>query len=106
MSFETTNQIKTLLRGCSEAELREINHSIIEQLRQKERMTAMSFGIRDHVWFNDKHGYRIDGVVTKVNARSVTVDTLKANVFGSPTTWRVSANLLHHVIENGAIVRG
>ena len=105
MSYEAVSQIKAQMSNCTEAELRELNHSIIERLHVMERRTALSFNINDRVWFKTRSGLRYDGVVQKINARTVKIETVQKDALGKNQVWTVSANLVNHVIENGAIAR-
>jgi len=70
-------------------DLRDLNVLVIETIRQMERDTARMFRKGDIVWFTTRDGRNVDGIVTKVNTKSI---SLKAA--GTGTIWRVTPSLL------------
>ena len=70
-------------------DLRDLNVLVVQTIRQMERDTARMFRKGDIVWFTTRDGRNVDGIVTKVNTKSV---SLKAA--GTGTIWRVTPSLL------------
>ena len=70
-------------------DLRELNDYVVTTIRQMERDTARMFRKGDAVYFTNSVGDRVDGIVTKVNIKSV---SLKA--CSTDRIWRVTPSLL------------
>jgi len=87
--------------SLTEAELRDLNHRIVERLRVIQQLRAhgamMNFSIGDRVAFSADGG-RVHGVLTRYNRKSVTVITPDG------TRWTVSPSLLVKVQSTEARV--
>ena len=68
-------------------DMREIIDAINEQQRVIARESSRKFSVGDYVYFLNRQGEQIDGVVEKVNPRSVKVRV-------GMTIWKVDASLL------------
>ena len=71
------NQIISLISGCDERELRDINHVVCNHLRgifsERSRVLVNQFGYGDEVFFIHK-GRRHDGIIEKINSKTVIVN--------------------------------
>jgi len=68
-------------------DLRQIVDAVNDQNKQINRMKSRKFSVGDYVYFTTRGGEQIDGVVTKVNPRTVSVRV-------GMTRWKVDASLL------------
>jgi len=68
-------------------DMRAIIDAVNEQQKNIARMSTRKFAVGDYVYFMNKRGEQIDGLVTKVNPRTV-------NVQVGMTRWKVDASLL------------
>jgi dsDNA-specific endonuclease/ATPase MutS2 len=68
-------------------DMRTIIDAVNEQQKAIARMSTRKFAVGDYVYFMNKRGEQIDGLVTKVNPRTV-------NVQVGMTRWKVDASLL------------
>jgi len=68
-------------------DMRDIIYAINDQQKRIARMSTCKFSVGDYVYFTTKRGEHIDGVVTKVNQRTVKVRV-------GVTLWTVDASLL------------
>jgi len=68
-------------------DMRDIIDAVNEQQKRIARMSSRKFAVGDYVYFQNRRGEQIDGVVTKVNPRTVSVRV-------GMTRWRVDAGLL------------
>jgi hypothetical protein len=82
--------IISLISGCSESELRSLNHLVCDNLRaqssSRARQLTNTFNYGDKVFFIHK-GIRHDGTVVKINATTVKVDV-------NGLVWKCSPGLL------------
>lgn len=80
------------LSGYTEAELVELNHRVVERIRElrqsRLRSTMTEFRIGDRVSFQPECGHEIVGTIVRLNRKSVTVATAEG------VQWRVSPALL------------
>ena len=68
-------------------DMRTIIDAVNEQQKRIARMSTRKFTVGDYVYFKTRSGEQIDGVVTKVNPRTVKVQV-------GMTRWTVDASLL------------
>lgn len=68
-------------------DMREIIDAINEQQRVIARESSRKFAVGDYVYFMNRQGEQLDGVVEKVNPRSVKVRV-------GAMIWKVDASLL------------
>lgn len=65
------------LTKLSESELHELNHKIVERLKFLHHVKAhhgmMQFNIGDRVIFEPHNSYKIQGVISKFNKKTVTI---------------------------------
>jgi len=68
-------------------DMRTIIDAVNDQQKAIARMSTRKFAVGDYVYFKTRSGEQIDGVVTKVNPRTVKVQV-------GMTRWTVDASLL------------
>jgi len=68
-------------------DMRTIIDAVNNQQKAIARMSTRKFAVGDYVYFQNRRGEQIDGVVTKVNPRTVKVQV-------GMTRWTVDASLL------------
>jgi len=94
-----SNDINDLLNAVRNIDSREDMNRLIEvvneQNKRMSRMKSKAFSVGDYVYFTDRSGRQVDGVVTKVNPRTVQVKV-------GMTLWRVDASLLSREPIKGA----
>ena len=80
------------LSGYTEAELVELNHRVVERLRELRQARARSamtdLRIGDRVSFEPECGHEVVGTIVRLNRKSVTVATAEG------PQWRVAPSLL------------
>ena len=80
------------LRNMTEAELRQLNSSVVGELRQrrdeKNQNAKSQFRVGDSVKFAGRHGITVEGNITKINPKTIVVD---GGINGS---WKVSPSIL------------
>lgn len=86
-------QILSALAAMKPDELRRVNSEAVRLIRAATAQGAQEFRIGERVWFTPSGRGRIDGVVERVNLRSVSV---KPSI---GPHWRVSPTLLHRAGE-------
>jgi hypothetical protein len=74
----------------------DIIYAINDQQKRIARMSTCKFSIGDYVYFTTKRGEQIDGVVTKINQRTVKVRV-------GVTLWTVDALLLSKEPTNAEV---
>jgi len=70
------------------SEVREFWDILKARHKELQARIARSFSIGDKVEFDSKYGYVIDGVITKVNTKTIHVDT------EDDGKWKVGSSLL------------
>jgi len=80
-------KLNTLFAKADSSQMKEISQMFNMQFKAKTQMAKNSFSVGQNVFFNDKRGQRIEGVVTKVMIKNVQVST-------DAGLWRVAPTLL------------
>ena len=90
MIMLTTSDRKTIAAIFSKME-REDFAIVADMYKQAQsictRLEASAFQVGDSVYFNDKRGTRVTGTITKINRKTIKVDT-------NGYLWSVSPSLL------------
>lgn len=68
-------------------DLREAQNALNARFRELQRRAAVSFRIGDKVQFKSRAGLMVTGTVTKINQKTIQVNTPTSN-------WKVAASLL------------
>jgi len=88
MNQMTKNNLIATIRDIDNFDdMRDVIDAINDQQKRISRMSSRKFAVGDYVYFIGKRGEQIDGVVTKVNPRTVSVQV-------GMTRWKVDASLL------------
>lgn len=80
-------KLNTLFAKADSSEMKEISLMFKSQFKAKTQMAKNSFTVGQNVFFNDKRGAKIEGVVTKVMIKNIQVST-------DAGLWRVAPTLL------------
>lgn len=80
-------KLNTLFAKADSSQMKEISQMFNMQFKAKTQMAKNSFSVGQNVFFNDKRGAKIEGVVTKVMIKNVQVST-------DGGMWRVAPTLL------------
>lgn len=80
-------KLNTLFAKADSSQMKEISQMFNMQFKAKTQMAKNSFSVGQNVFFNDKRGQKIEGVVTKVMIKNVQVST-------DAGLWRVAPTLL------------
>ena len=80
-------KLNTLLAKAESSQMKEISSMFNAQFKAKTQMAKNSFTVGQNVFFNDKCGAKIEGVVTKVMIKNIQVST-------DAGMWRVAPTLL------------
>ena len=83
-------KLNTLFAKADSSQMKEISQMFNMQFKAKTQMAKNSFTVGQNVFFNDKRGQKIEGVVTKVMIKNVQVST-------DAGLWRVAPTLLKAV---------
>ena len=80
-------KLNTLFAKADSSQMKEISQMFNMQFKAKTQMAKNSFTVGQNVFFNNKRGAKIEGVVTKVMIKNIQVST-------SDGMWRVAPTLL------------
>ena len=61
---------------------------------EKQFQAAVQFRLNDSVYFTDKYGRKIVGMIEKINPKNIKVRVKKGSVTGHDVVWAVSPSLL------------
>ena len=61
---------------------------------EKQFQAAVQFRLNDSVYFTDKYGRKIVGMIEKINPKNIKVRVKKGSVTGQDVVWAVSPSLL------------
>jgi hypothetical protein len=86
--------IEMALKQCTPEQLRQVNKALKAAWRNTEAKVAISFAVGDEVWFVGRSGDKVEGVITKINQKTIQVKQTNGKNPGFPLTWRVSPSLL------------
>ena len=64
---------------------------------EKQFQAAVQFRLNDSVYFTDKYGRKIVGMIEKINPKNIKVRVKKGSVTGQDVVWTVSPSLLSMV---------
>ena len=64
---------------------------------EKQYQAAVQFRLNDSVYFTDKYGRKIVGMIEKINPKNIKVRVKKGSVTGQDVVWTVSPSLLSMV---------
>ena len=64
---------------------------------EKQFQAAVQFRLNDSVYFTDKCGRKIVGMIEKINPKNIKVRVKKGSVTGQDVVWTVSPSLLSMV---------
>jgi len=81
------NKLNSLLAKADSSQMKAISSMFNAQFKAKQQVAKNSFAKGQSVFFTDKLGQRIEGVVTKVMIKNIQVSTDKG-------IWRVAPTLL------------
>jgi len=79
--------VSTFIRNASMEEINTIIALVRDRQRSIQTEIGSSFQVGDSVYFNDKRGARVTGTITKINRKTIKVDT-------NGYMWSVSPSLL------------
>lgn len=80
-------KLNTLFAKADSSEMKVISQMFNMQFKAKTQMAKNNFNVGQNVFFNDKRGAKIEGVVTKVMIKNIQVTT-------DSGMWRVAPTLL------------
>lgn len=80
-------KLNALFAKADSSQMKEISQMFNTQFKAKTQMAKNSFTVGQNVFFNDKRGQKIEGVVTKVMIKNIQVST-------DAGLWRVAPTLL------------
>jgi hypothetical protein len=80
-------KLNTLFAKADSSQMKEISQMFNMQFKAKTQMAKNAFNVGQNVFFNDKRGAKIEGVVTKVMIKNIQVTT-------DSGMWRVAPTLL------------
>lgn len=80
-------KLNALFAKAESSQMKEISQMFNMQFKAKTQMAKNSFSVGQNVFFNDKRGQKIEGVVTKVMIKNIQVST-------DAGMWRVAPTLL------------
>jgi len=80
-------KLNALFAKADSSQMKEISQMFNMQFKAKTQMAKNSFTVGQNVFFNDKRGQKIEGVVTKVMIKNIQVST-------DAGMWRVAPTLL------------
>ena len=83
-------KLNALFAKADSSQMKEIAQMFNTQFKAKTQMAKNSFTVGQNVFFNDKRGQKIEGVVTKVMIKNIQVST-------DAGLWRVAPTLLKAV---------
>jgi len=83
-------KLNALFAKADSSQMKEISQMFNTQFKAKTQMAKNSFTVGQNVFFNDKRGQKIEGVVTKVMIKNIQVST-------DAGLWRVAPTLLKAV---------
>lgn len=81
------SKLNALFAKADSSQMKEISQMFNMQFKAKTQMAKNSFTVGQNVFFNDKRGQKIEGVVTKVMIKNIQVST-------DAGLWRVAPTLL------------
>ena len=87
MSNNVNDIISAIRNIDNNQDMRDIIDAVNAQNKQIARMSTRKFAVGDYVYFKTRNGQQIDGVIIKVNPRTVKVQV-------GVTRWKVDASLL------------
>ena len=61
---------------------------------EKQFQAAVQFRLNDSVYFTDKYGRKIVGMIEKINPKNIKVRVKKGSVTGQDVVWAVPPSLL------------
>lgn len=86
------------LRGLSTDEFQILRDAVGEESRARETQHLSALRIGDLVEFEDRRGTRHLGTVTRINARTISVDCAPTDREGTASQWRVAASFVRRVV--------
>jgi len=86
------------LRGLSAEEFQVLREAVGEESRARETQHLSALRIGDLVEFEDRRGTRHRGTVTRINARTISVDCAPPELEGPASHWRVAASFVRRVV--------
>ena len=90
MSNELREALIAITKLDDHEDLKKANRFLIERMRMKHREAAVAFRVGEQVEFTGRYGNTEVGKVTKVNQKTVIVQT-------ATTRWTVSGGILRKV---------
>lgn len=91
-------QFLALVKKMNDSELRAASTTIRNAWKalenEKQFQAAVQFRLNDSVYFTDKHGRKIVGMIEKINPKNIKVRVKKGSVTGQDVVWTVSPSLL------------
>jgi hypothetical protein len=91
-------QFLALVKKMDDSELRAASTTIRNAWKvlenEKQFQAAVQFRLNDSVYFTDKYGRKIVGMIEKINPKNIKVRVKKGSVTGQDVVWAVSPSLL------------
>ena len=87
------------LRGLSAEEFQIVREAVWAEVRAREAQHRSALRIGDWVEFDDRQGRKQRGIVTRINARTISVDCDSGEPDGHPHHWRVTASLVRRIVS-------
>jgi hypothetical protein len=88
-----------MLRGLSLEEFQSLKEMVWEEARAREAQHLSRLRTGDWVEFEDRSGTTLRGTVTRINARTISVDCAPREPGGHPAHWRVGASLVRRIVS-------
>lgn len=95
MSNITATDIIQALQGMKTDDLRRVNQACLRYLQFQNSVIKDSFSVGQNVFFKNRQGETIEGIVISKGPKNVKVNQMKATTWNrSGTKWTVSPGLL------------
>lgn len=88
------------LRGLSAEEFHTVREAVWAEVRAREAQHLSALRIGDWVEFDDRRGRKQRGVVTRINARTISVDCESGEPDGHLHHWRIAASLARRIVSS------
>ena len=87
------------LRGLSAEEFQIVREAVWAEVRAREAQHLSALRIGDWVEFDDRLGRKQRGIVTRINARTISVDCDSGEPDGHRHHWRIAASLARRIVS-------
>lgn len=91
------------LRGLSAEEFQIVREAVWAEVRAREAQHLSALRIGDWVEFDDRQGRKQRGIVTRINARTISVDCDSGEPDSHLHHWRIAASLARRIISGDPV---